>query len=278
MVLTKRTTWRGRSCAAFGAKRKVKQVRSSLTQLPRGKGESGSSGENSWHNAWRACSSSELFLSAKILSLDHSRPHRLADGPNFNHWRLRQVEKIFSPLQIVSIRFKIRENFFSTPNHRPGSFPGTWNFCPKFPQSIPGNPATTLMSSFGKRIPSFCPLQQNENVKIIDSSYTVPTPWHFLLQQIHRFNISIQGPFLPWISFQILVLQTPPRFINVMAPNVGVWGVWKHWIFECSSTSLFSCISCQIHHTNWPELATPPPPPFDKSFLFRRRWTFDLVP
>ncbi len=51
--------------------------------------------------------------------------------------------------------------------------------------------------------------------------------------------------------YVILVLQTPPsgpRFINVMAPNVGVWGVWKHWIFGIFNIHVYLAVSaCKYH-------------------------------
>ena len=104
-----------------------------------------------------------------------------------------------------------------------------------------------------------------------------------LIHQVHVLSVGVWGVWKHWIfviftrhiyfmpfpfklitnwpelaTSQILVLQTPPRLIKVMAPNVGVWGVWKHWIFVIFTRHIYfmpfpfklSSPHCQIHHNS----------------------------
>ncbi len=61
---------------------------------------------------------------------------------------------------------------------------------------------------------------------------------------------SLPTMFLPMACLLSIYLCFQLLIVNL---DVGVWGVWKHWIFECSSPSLFSRLLTSNSITNWPD-------------------------
>ena len=101
---------------------------------------------------------------------------------------------------------------------------------------------------------------------------TLPV-WHTLISYSPRQPISHLAAVLVTLhKFPSKVVPlVPPRFTKVMAPNVGVWGVWKHYIFGIYIFHIYF-VSLSLYKSS---LRTPQNP-LDK-FQFRDTSTLDGV-